>query len=456
MIRSRFQRSAVMLGASSLVLAMAATGIATGSANASTSVPGVTSSSVTIGATVPLSGIASSYAEVSAAALAVFKYINKKGGVNGRTINFIRLDDCYNLASQAGLGCTQPSSTTTLSQTQTLVDSDHVFATVGSLGTAAQDSVLNFLKQNKVPQLFVNSGSSDWNQASKYPDLFGFQASYKVEGKIFGTYINAHFKGQKVGFVGQDDDFGTNGYIGLTEGKPGTDAVSVASNDKFLYSPANALFEIGDITPAVTKMKNDGVKVVVLDSIPAVTARVLADAHAIGFAPQWVISTVGSDPISVNTSLESGAISTDGLPATSDTSNVWNVWLKKVLLADSTDFPHFTSGTTLDGNEQYGAAYAVAFAEALYSLGKNGVTQAGIVKAMTTTKFATPTILPLSFSATNHQGLLGGVIASIPTGNPPTTITESSHTVYTTTDAANTAVATSSKYTVSAIPGWLS
>ena len=107
---------------------------------------------------------------------------------------------------------------TTLSQNQVLVAQDHVFATVGSLGTAAEESVMSYLKQNGVPQLFVNSGSKAWDNPEQFPSLFGFQTSYIAEGKIFAKYIKAHFPGKTVGFIGQNDDFGANGYLGLKDG----------------------------------------------------------------------------------------------------------------------------------------------------------------------------------------------------------------------------------------------
>jgi ABC-type branched-subunit amino acid transport system substrate-binding protein len=115
---------------------------------------GVTSNQITIGATVPLSGIASAgYSDVAKSANAVFKYINAKGGVNGRKINFIIKDDCYGVS---GFGCTGIPNTVT--QTNALLNtSGGIFATVGSLGTDTQDSVRNLLKSNGVPQLFVNS-----------------------------------------------------------------------------------------------------------------------------------------------------------------------------------------------------------------------------------------------------------------------------------------------------------
>jgi hypothetical protein len=117
---NRLRRSATLLSVSALALGGITTGLLSSSAGAAGSTPGVTANSITIGASVPLSGIAASYAPVSAAANAVFKWVNAHGGVNGRTIKYIRLDDCYDLASY-GLGCTAGASVTTLSQNQVLV-----------------------------------------------------------------------------------------------------------------------------------------------------------------------------------------------------------------------------------------------------------------------------------------------------------------------------------------------
>ena len=121
-------------------------------------VPGVTAHQITIGATVPLTGIASSgYNEVAKAANAVFKYVNSKGGVAGRKVKYVLKDDCY---GTPGFGCTGTPNTAT--QTHALLGLP-VFATVGSLGTPTQDTVRSLLRGDGVPQLFVNSGSRDWN-----------------------------------------------------------------------------------------------------------------------------------------------------------------------------------------------------------------------------------------------------------------------------------------------------
>src|ERR1035437_2646384 len=154
-----------------------------GAGAATKKVPGVTAHQITIGATEPMTGIASSgYNQVAIAANAVFKYVNKHGGIYGRTIKYVIKDDCY---GTPGFGCTGTPSTVT--QTHALL-SVPVFATVGSLGTPTQDSVRSLLTSNRVPQLFVNSGSRDWNNPSAYPGLFGWQTSYNEESKVFAKY----------------------------------------------------------------------------------------------------------------------------------------------------------------------------------------------------------------------------------------------------------------------------
>jgi branched-chain amino acid transport system substrate-binding protein len=449
MIQGRLRRTTTLLSVTALALGMASTGVLTSGAGASSATPGVTAKTITIGASVPLTGLAVSYASVSASANAVFNYINKKGGINGRTIKYIRLDDCYNTAAY-GLGCTAGPSTTTLSVNKVLVAQDHVFATVGSLGTQAQDSVLSYLKQNGVPQLFVNSGSSDWNQPSKYPYTFGFQTSYKAEGKIFAQYIRQHDAGKTIGIIGQGDDFGANGLAGLANG-----GLKIAPANSLTYNTSDAVTGSGsDIQADIGTLQANNVQVVVLDSVPAFTSAILTTAHAMSFSPKWIISSVGSDPTSVNSPLEAGAISLDYFPAASN-KDAWIPWLRKVLLADKIDFPTFTSTSVITGNELYGASFAVAFAETLKAEGRN-VTRAGYIKTLESTTLATPANVPLRYSAGNHQGLLGGTIATVaPNGTAaPINVIESSSTVYNTNDSAGAPIH-ASKFSTAAIPGWL-
>jgi branched-chain amino acid transport system substrate-binding protein len=429
--------------------------VKTSSPGASQNRLGVTAKTITIGATVPLSGVAANYAEVSTAANAVFEFINKRGGINGRKIIYIRKDDCYGVLST---NCTSGFDATTLSQTVALVTQDHVFADVGSLGTATQITAIPYLNLNGVPNLFVNSGSPLLNQA-KYPRLFGFQTSYQTEGKIFARWIRANLPHSIVGTIGQSDDFATSGLTGLLEG-----GLTIATTDQLTYSVSDAATQsYTDIQQDLLKLKSDKVNVVVLDSITPITSAILATAAQIGYGPQWVISSNGSDPISVNSALEVGAITLDFLPPSTMTNNPWIGWIKKVIKNDpnaKSEFPSYFSGANagiVDENMMYGASYAVAFCEAVQSLGRN-VTRSGLVRAMTTTRFATPSLTALYYGIGNHQGLQGGSIARITANhnpaNPPQFPTLLANTEYTTGDYANTPIVTYQQ-TIEPIPAWL-
>ena len=451
MIGSSVRRVATYGAAIGLSAGLLATGLAVGTASAG-GVPGVTATKITIGATVPLTGIASpGYSEVGKAARAVFNYVNSKGGINGRTINFVLKDDCYGTPN---FNCTGTPNTAT--QTNALLALP-VFATVGSLGTPTQDSVRNLLKANGVPQLFVNSGSHDWNNPGTYPNLFGWQPSYTVESKILAHYIKATYPGQKVCYLGQNDDFGTDGYQGLGYG-------GLTPSIKTMYSVTSlVLGGASYFTPFIHTFQTSSCKVVFLDTIPAATAAALGNAHSLGFKPHWVISSVGSDPITVNNVLkgkikpdpEIGATSFSPLP-TAATKSPWKAWITKVLLKDKADFPSFKASSPIDGNMEYGASWGVLFAEVLKQAGAS-FTQASFVHTLLTNAFpGTPSLIPLQYSASNHQGQIGGLVDTISSATQTKNV--GSGVVYKTdsTPANNVTVVPGQKPAGGPIPSWLS
>ena len=178
----------VTLGAGVLSACSSSPKAGTGGTNSGATAPGVTAHSISIGATVPLTGPAApGYSEIAPAMQAVFAWVNQHGGVYGRKINYKYLDDGYN-----------PANTATL--TRKLVLQDNIFADVGSLGTPTQTAVQAFLNSQKVPQLFIESGCNCWNDP-KYPYSSGWQPPYTVEGKILGSYIKATFAGKKIGYL---------------------------------------------------------------------------------------------------------------------------------------------------------------------------------------------------------------------------------------------------------------
>jgi ABC-type branched-subunit amino acid transport system substrate-binding protein len=437
-----------MVATSALSIGLATTGIAVSSAGATAADPGVNTSTktLTIGATVPLSGIAKpGYSDVAKAANAVFKYMNAKGGVNTWKVNFVIKDDCYGFIGV--FGCTSTSGT--VAQTQDLVENQNVFATVGSLGTATQDSVRNYLDTNGVPQLFVNSGSKDWDHPTTWPKLFGFQPSYLVEGKILANYVKTQFTGKKVGVIGQHDDFGADGLQGLLNG-----GLTIDSADRLTYETADIAFNAAAFNTYVAKLQASKVQVVVLDTVPPATKLILDDAKKLGYKPQFVISGVGADPQTVNTDNEKNALSFTFLPASKDTTNPWNAWIMKVLLADKADFPTLTSKSVISANMQYGAAWGVAFLQVLKQLNGATPTRQSVVAAMLTQNgFVTPALVPLDYTSSNHQGLNGGYVIKI---SSKTDTMVADQQIYTTGDgplSSSPLVKVTGK--VAPIPTWL-
>jgi ABC-type branched-subunit amino acid transport system substrate-binding protein len=430
-----------------LLLGVVTAGGSVVGASAATSTPGVTKTQITIGATVPLTGVAATgYSDVSKAANAVFKYVNSKGGINGRKIRFIMKDDCY---GTPGFGCT--GNPNVVAQTHSLL-AVPVFATVGSLGTPTQDAVRSLLKSNGVPQLFVNSGSRDWNNPGTYPGLFGWQTSYNEESKIFAKYIKATYPSDNVCFLGQGDDFGADGLAGLVAG-------GVSPIDTQMYDVGALVSTSGaSIAPYIAKFQAEKCTVTVLDTIPGATSAALGAALKLGYSPRWIISSVGSDPVTVDAPLaaypvpdpEIGAVSFSYLPASTSTSP-WDPWMMKVLQKDKVDFPKFSATSPITGNMAYGVGWAVAFVEALRLSGKT-FTRASFLKTLTSTTFTqTPSLTPLRYTKSNHQGLNGGYLTKIISSTQTQTLNGKIYT----TDSTSSGPVVPAKQKSLGIPAWL-
>jgi ABC-type branched-subunit amino acid transport system substrate-binding protein len=380
------------------------------------STPGVTSSQINIGATVPLTGPAApGYSEIAPAMNAVFDWVNAHGGVDGRKIKYTYLDDAYN-----------PANTATL--TRKLVLQDNVFADIGSLGTPTQSAVQAFLNQQKVPQLFIESGCNCWNNA-KYPLSLGWQPPYTVDGKILGAYIKANFAGKKVGYLSQADEFGQDVVKGLDMEIPSSSVVSRQTYDVATLS--------GPLSNQMAALKAAGAQVVVLATIPAATALSMLPATVIGYSPQFVVDSVGADSPTVGPLLSSftqkgggtpsqvagaggllnNVITTAYIPPESETSNPWVQDTKKLLEQYA---PSLYAKTGLDGNTEYGVALAYTFVQALQKAGKN-LTRQSLMNAINEhgKSFVTPGFVPLSYSSSVHYGFEGEQVVKLESSAPP-------------------------------------
>jgi hypothetical protein len=262
--------------------------------------------------------------------------------------------------------------------------------------------------------VFVASGCECWDNPSTYPDTFGWQLDYVREGKILGKYIEEHFAGKKIGYFYQDDEFGMDGVKGLNYEIPKSQVVAAES-----YDPA-----VINIGPQVTALKASGAQVVVSFSVPAFTALLRLYSLKLAFAPQLVVSDVGSDPITLAGLLESFAkqggatvsgnaltqgIITDGyLPSLGDTSNSW---IKLMTMIHG----KYLSKYPLDGNVAYGIAVAYTFVQAMLKAGRNPTRQ-DLINAINGGLPQGFAVAPYAYSATDHDGITGAYMAVIKNG----------------------------------------
>jgi ABC-type branched-subunit amino acid transport system substrate-binding protein len=362
---------------------------------------GVTDSTIKIGTHMPLTGVAApGYSEIPTGTKAYFDYVNAQGGVNGRTIEYSFKDDGYN-----------PANTTAV--VNQLVLQEEVFGVLGGLGTPTHSAVLDFLNEEKVPDLFVSSGALAWNQPEKYPYTFGFQPNYEVEGKVIGKYVKENFPDAKVGLFLQGDDFGRDGAKGAKQFLADQIVAEVT------YVPGNV-----DVNPQITELKAKGADFVLGFNVPSYTALSQITALRQQYKPQWFYSNVGSDLTLVGSlldrfsqgavkngnSLLEGAFTTKYLPTVEEPDNPWTQLFTKV-------WKEHGDGKPMSNFRLYGMAQAYTMVASLQAAGKD-LTREGVVKAIEEkgSDFEGPWLAPMEYSADSHRGITGVSVAQIKGG----------------------------------------
>ena len=167
--------------------------------------PGVSDTEIKIGTTTPFSGPASAYSAGAVSATAYFQMINEQGGINGRKINYVALDDAY-------------SPPKTVEQTRKLIESEEVLFIVNPVGTAPNLAVVKYVNQKQVPDLFIGTGATMFNDPEHYPWTLSWTPHYASEGEIYARYILATKPDAKVGILSQNDDLGRDYLLGFRRG----------------------------------------------------------------------------------------------------------------------------------------------------------------------------------------------------------------------------------------------
>src|SRR5579864_2709171 len=267
------RRGILRAGAASL--AFAAPLLSVRIAHAKNYGPGVTDSEIKIGNTGPYSGPASSYSAVPKAQVAYWKMINDQGGINGRKINFLSYDDGY----------TPPK---TVEMVRKLVEEDEVLLVASPLGTPTNSAIWHYMNQKQVPQLFVATGATKWDDPKGHPWTIGWQPNYQSEGRIYAAFILQEKPGAKIGVLYQNDDAGKDYLKGLTDGLAAKGKQSLIW-DAASYEPTDPT-----IDSQIVGMKAKGCDVLVTAAIPKMAAQAIKKAAEIEWRMLHVLSSVAN------------------------------------------------------------------------------------------------------------------------------------------------------------------
>jgi branched-chain amino acid transport system substrate-binding protein len=242
-----------------------AAGVALGNPATAEETPGVTATEIKIGNTVPYSGSASSYGVTGRVESAFFKMVNDAGGIAGRKISFISLDDGY-------------SPPKTVEQARRLVEEEQVAFMFASIGTPTNTAVQQYLNQRKVPQLLILTGADKWGNYQQYPWTMGWLPSYRAEAQIYTKYILKTKPDAKIGILYQNDDYGKDYVIGIRE---------VLGDNFQKMVVKSATYEATDTTveSQILSLQSAGVDTFVLVAIPKFAAQAIRKVYDIGWKP---------------------------------------------------------------------------------------------------------------------------------------------------------------------------
>ena len=338
--------------------------------------PGVTSTSVLLGGTVPLTGEAAAFGAVGPGAKAYFDYVNGKGGVNGRKISYTYYDDAYN-----------PSQT--VQATRRLVEQDRVFAIFNSVGTANNLAIRDYLNGMKVPQLYAGDGSQQIDRPAQYPWTMGFLMSYRGEGDVYGKTLVKSRPKAKIAVLYENTDLGRDMLTGLTR--------AIAGKGPRIVGKQAYEFTGADVSSQVGLLKASGADTLMLFATPKFFLNAITAAHKLGWKPQVYIASVSIEPTIMGYArfnapeLTKGALSIAFVKNPNDP-----IWKKDpaVALYRSIMKRYYPSGRVTDVYNWYGMTVAWTMVETLRRAGKN-LTRAGLLKAaQSLDTSANPFLLP--------------------------------------------------------------
>jgi len=337
--------------------------------------PGVTDTEIKIGNTNPYSGPASAYGTIGKAIGAYFDKVNAEGGINGRRIDFISLDDGY-------------SPPKTVEQVRRLVEQDGVFLLFQPLGTPPNSAIQKYMNMKEVPQLFVATGATKWGDPENFPWTMGWQPNYQTEGRIYARYILENVADPKIGVLYQNDDYGKDYLKGLRDGLgEGADALIVAAVSYETSDPT--------VDSQVVALKNSGANVFVNITTPKFAAQAIRKTYDIGWQPLQLLNNVSTSvsrvmqPAGLEKSegiISSAYIKEPTDPQWADDAGIaeWRAWMAQ----------YYPEGDLGNSFNVYGYSVAKTMEHVLRAAGDD-LTRANIMKlAASIDGLEIPTLLP--------------------------------------------------------------
>ncbi|MFI4986125.1 MAG: ABC transporter substrate-binding protein [Alphaproteobacteria bacterium] len=337
--------------------------------------PGVSDTEIKIGNTNPYSGPASAYGQIGKAIAAYFEMVNSEGGVNGRKIKFVSLDDGY-------------SPPKTVEQTRRLVEQDEVLLDFQPLGTPCNTAIQTYLNEKKVPQLFVATGATKWNDPQHFPWTMGWQPNYQIEGRIYAAYIMKNIPDAKIAILFQNDDYGKDYVQGMKDGLGDKYAAMVVATKSYETSDPT-------IDSQIVALKASGANVFFNVTTPKFASQAIRKVYDIGWKPTQFLNNVSQSvagvlqPAGLDKAV--GIISSYYLKDPADPRwkddqayKDWLAWLKKYL----------PSGDAGDSFNVYGYTVAQNLVHVLKAAGDN-LTRENVMKEAASIKdLELPMLLP--------------------------------------------------------------
>ena len=351
--------------------------------------PGVTKTEIILGQTMPYSGPASSYGVIGKAEAAYFDMVNQAGGIDGRKIKLISLDDSY-------------SPPKTVEQTRKLVEEDHILADYNPLGTPPNTAIQKYLNSKGVPQLFVATGATKWGDPAHFHWTMGWQTTYQGESHIYAKYILKNFPNAKIGILYQDDDFGKDYLKGMIDGLGAAGKTMIVSQQSYETTDPT-------VDSQIVSLKGSGANVFYSIAIPKFAAQAIRKAYDIGWHPtQFMVNvsaSVGATIIPAGIDKSNGIISANYLmdPTDPEWDNTADMkayvsWFRKYL----------PNGDLKDAFNVYGYLNAQTMVQVLKQCGNN-LTRANVMTQAANLKdFHPAMLLPginINTSPTNYYPL---------------------------------------------------